>query len=73
MVVYLANNWKIVLALQELVLSALQPFFSAADAKRRQQAEADEQAAAAAARAGRAARLAKSKSKSRPAVASKDK
>mmetsp|Transcript_44057 Transcript_44057/g.115776 ORF Transcript_44057/g.115776 Transcript_44057/m.115776 type:complete len:143 (-) Transcript_44057:134-562(-) len=67
LVVYLANNWKIVLALQEFILAMLKPFFSAQDLKREKAEQAEVVAAAAAARTARAARLSKTK-KSKPAV-----
>ncbi|KOO24022.1 hypothetical protein Ctob_001587 [Chrysochromulina tobinii] len=63
LVVYLANNWKIVLALQAFVLQLLQPFFSAAEVRRKKAEEAEQAAADAAARKARAARLAKAKAK----------
>ena len=51
------------LALQALVLQLLQPFFSAAEVRRKKAEEAEQAAADAAARKARAARLVKAKAK----------
>ena len=62
-VMYLANNWKIVIAIQDLVLKLVQPMLSAADARKESQAKAASAVAAAAQRKARLARLKASKAK----------
>ena len=57
LVVYLANNWKLVLALQDVILKLLAPFLNAAEARKEVAAKEAARAAAATARAARAARL----------------
>jgi hypothetical protein len=58
-IVYLANNWKLVLALQEFVLGILKPLLNAQEAKKEQAARSEAAAAQAKARKARAARLKK--------------
>lgn len=70
LVVYLSNNWKIVEAIQQIILKLLQPILSALSVRKEQQ---QKEAAATAAAAARKARLARLKSQagagSRKAVA----
>ena len=56
LVVYLCNNWKLVVALQEFIMAILAPFIGAAES-RKQAAEAAAKEQAAAARKARLARL----------------
>ena len=62
-VVYLANNWKLVLVVQDIILKMLSPFLNSAAARKEEQAKVAAADAAAAARRARAARLKAAKSK----------
>jgi len=64
LVVYLCNNWKIVLAIQELVLKLLRPTLAARDAKRDAAERQSAIKATATARKARLQRLRQSSSKS---------
>ena len=55
--VYLANNWKLVLAVQDIVMKLLQPFLSAQTQRKEAQAEAARLDSVAAARKARLERL----------------
>ena len=69
MVMYLSNNWKLVLALQEFLLKLLKPFIDSMGARREQQEKAAAAASEAAARKARLKRLkAQAKAKASAAV-----
>ena len=73
-VVYLANNWKIVLAVQEFIMKLVQPMLDSKAQQKEAQAEALRLESVAAARKARVSRLKqqqKAGGKSRPAVAKK--
>jgi hypothetical protein len=57
LIVYLCNNWKLVAALQEIVMSLLQPLLGAAESRKQAAAAAAKAEAAAAARRARVSRL----------------
>lgn len=57
-VVYLTNNWNVVIALQQLIMKLLAPFLKSASAAKAAQARAAAEATQAEAREARAARLA---------------
>jgi len=59
-VVYLANNWKIVLALQDVLMVALKPLFKTMEDRKVQKEALSVAQSQADARKARAARLAKS-------------
>lgn len=58
LIVYLANNWKAVVALQEMILKLLGPLLGASAARSEAAAKLSSDAAKAAARKARVARLA---------------
>lgn len=74
LVFYLANNWKLVQGIQDIVMKMLAPFINASAVRKETQAKEAAADAAAAAREARAARLraAKSKSSSKKAAADDD-
>lgn len=57
--VYFANNWKVMIALQEMIMVLLRPFLKAMDARKVAQERHSQQVAQAAARRARAERLTK--------------
>ena len=57
--VYFANNWKVMIALQEMIMVLLRPFLKAMDARKEAQEQLSQKAAQAAARRARAERLTK--------------
>jgi hypothetical protein len=65
LVMYLTNNWKVVIALQQIILKLLQPFIGAMDQRRDAQEKASKAATAEAARQARLSRL-KSKALKKP-------
>ena len=71
LVVYIANNWKLVMALQDMVMKLLQPFLDAKSARAAETAKEEAAAAKAAAAKARAARL-KAQASSAPAAADDD-
>lgn len=58
LVVYFTNNWKVVLAMREVLLRILGPFLGAAASSQARRAATSASAAAASARQARASRLA---------------
>ena len=68
LVMYLTNNWKVVIALQQLILKLLAPFIGAMDQRRVAQEKAAKAASLDAARQARISRL-KSKAAKKPTAA----
>lgn len=61
LIIYICNNWKVVEALQALVLQLIEPFLAASRAKQTADAQTAKEGAAVAARKARLARLDKDK------------
>ena len=57
LIAYIANNWKVALALQEMIMIVLRPFFKQMEAKKAASLKAAELASQAQARRARAERL----------------
>ena len=62
LIMYITNNWKMVIAVQDIVLKALQPFLNAAEQKKAAKAREVQAKAKAAARSARLDRLAQASS-----------